>query len=140
MTKKDKKHGGELVVKHSHRDTGLSEQGCQSSPFSLPYFQTFREIPTKTLKQSEERKWKGSISYMGPWNIIETDICPFLILPDLTGSLSLSFQGQTYLIVQYIFSELAKEWHHEHCQQWERKSFKVYESHFRYSHIAVHVK
>lgn len=52
MKKKDKKHGGELVVKHSHRDTGLSEQGCQSSPFNLPYFQTFREIPTKTLKQT----------------------------------------------------------------------------------------
>ena len=52
MKKKDKKHGGELVVKHSHRDTGLYEQGCQPSPFSLPYFQTFREIPTKTLKQT----------------------------------------------------------------------------------------
>lgn len=77
---------------------------------------------------------------MGPYNIIETDICPFLILPNLAGSVSLSFQGQTYLIVQYIFSELTNEWHHEHWQQWERKSFKVYENHFRYSHNAVHVK
>lgn len=62
MKKKDKKHSGELVVEHSHRDTGLSEQGCQSSPFNLPYFQTFREIPTKTHKQTV-RKGSGKVQF-----------------------------------------------------------------------------
>ena len=52
MRKKDKKHGKELVVKHSHRDIGLSEEGCHSSLFILPYSQTFRETLTKTLKQT----------------------------------------------------------------------------------------
>lgn len=52
MRKKDKKHGGEIVVKHSHRDKRFSEQGCQSSTLKPPYSQTFRGIPTKTLKQT----------------------------------------------------------------------------------------
>lgn len=66
MRKKDKKHDEELVVKHSHRDIGVSEEGCHSSPFKLPYSQTFRKTLTKILKQCEERKWTGSIPYMGP--------------------------------------------------------------------------
>lgn len=52
MRKKDKKHDEELVVKHSHRDIGVSEEGCHSSPFNLPYSQTFRKTLTKILKQT----------------------------------------------------------------------------------------